>query len=415
MKIKGDAMVKKILKIIGVILLLIVLAAIVLVATLIHNPGLYLRLGSQKIRESQVVEVSYDYDLNSTSGNKTIPCFFFRPSESGSYTFSAVDFESSSEVYVNMNVMDRYLDDYFLADNRDHDVKGQKDMISESTALQASQPCYILFNVEPLDDDLTRYSGSFRLTVTRDSDDEGPPQLTTDGPVTIKTESEGQACAVFIPPETGYYGFEHSIVSRDSSKGYSGISSITSSDKVKVGVTNDICMLQKDKEYFVWVAVDETHSRRSEIELSCRPMKTEKANDICSLDLTGDSVIEYIADKDCNLAVYTVSAGDPKLVIYERAGLPLRTDDRSEASLSDNPDDVATVLRVTKETGLHICVFGDVTDCRVFITEYTGDGTSLTTDDIVPVPETEAENKTVTEPETETEAETESEAETGSE
>ena len=88
--------------------------------------------------------------------------------------------------------------------------------------------------------------------------------------------------------------------------------------------------------------------------------------------------------------MYTVSAGDPKLVIYEAAGLPLRTDDNSETSLSENPDDIATVLRVRNGTGLHICIFGNIDDCRVFITEYKGDGATLSIDDLVPVPEDKA-------------------------
>ena len=98
-------------------------------------------------------------------------------------------------------------------------------------------------------------------------------------------------------------------------------------------------------------------------------------------------MIEYVADKACNLAVYTVSGGDPRAVIYDKEGYPLRTDDTSDTSLSDNPHDIATVLKVEKGTLLHICVYGDVTDCRVFITEYTGDGTTFTKDDLTPLPE----------------------------
>lgn len=381
---------KKILKIIGVILLFLVLAAVILIVTLYRDPGLYLRAVSKKLVEDQTVEVTYNYDFDDTSKIKTVPYFYFKPSESGKYSFSAADLESSDEVRITMTVTDRYIDDYFVADNRRRKSKNEqkdRDSISGSTDLQAEQPCYVLFNVEPCDEDLAQFSGSFRLTVTRDPEDEGPPELTMDESVTINVEAEGQACAAFVPPETGYYRFEHSIVSRDSSKGYSSISSIKSSDKIKVGLTDNICRLIKGKEYLVWVAANETGTKRSTIELSCRPLKTETADGICSLEINEDSVIEYVADKDCILAVYTMSAGDPKLVLYEKAGLPLRTDDKSEASLSDNPDDIAAVLRVKQGTGLHICIFGDVKECRVYITEYTGDGTTLTMDDLVPVPE----------------------------
>lgn len=385
-------MTKKILKTVGVILMLLIVAAIILIVTLLNDPGLYLRVVSDKLVEDQAVEASYSYDFDDTSKIKTIPYFYFKPSESGNYSFSVTDLESSAEVRITMSVTDRYLDDYFVADNRRRKSKNEQkdsDSISGSTTLPAEQPCYVIFHIEPCDGDLAQFSGSFRLAVTRDSEEEGPPQLTMDEPVTIKVEAEGQDCAAFIPPETGYYKFEHSIVSRDSSKGYSSISSITSSDRIKVGLTSDICMLHKGKEYLVWVNANEADTKRSSIELSCRPLKTETADDICCLEIDEESVIEYVAGKNCDLAIYTVSAGDPKLVIYEQAGFPLRTDDKSETSLSDNPDDVATVLRVKEGTGLHLCVFGDVTDCRVFITEYTGDGTSLTIDDLVPVPDKE--------------------------
>ena len=390
---EGGAMMKKILKIAGVILLLIILTVIPLIITLIRNPGFYLKMISEKIVEDQVIEASYNYDSDNTSNIKTVPYFYFVPPESGNYTFSAVDIKSSSEMHITMSVINKDLEEYFVEDNRDHDTKDLKDTISGTTAIQKSQMCIVIFDVEPVDEELPQFSGSFKMTVTRDTDDEGPPQLTVDEPVTVRVGAEGQACVSFVPPETGYYRFEHSIVSHDSSKGYSGLSSITSADKLKVGLTNGICMLFKGKEYYVWAIANETGTKESEIELSCTPMKTEKAKGICSLELAGDSVIEYVAEKDCDLAVYSVSSGDPKLVIYEQAGFPLRTDDKSEMSLSDNPDDVATVLRVKEGTGLRICVFDDVTDCRVFMTEYTGDGTSLTADDLVPVPMDEETDK----------------------
>ena len=67
------------------------------------------------------------------------------------------------------------------------------------------------------------------------------------------------------------------------------------------------------------------------------------------------------------------------------------------------------MLTVKEGTGLHICVFDDVTDCRVFITEYTGDGTSLTIDDLVPVPEDEKATEEVEENNDETEEKAEGE------
>ena len=126
-----------------------------------------------------------------------------------------------------MSVTDKYLDDYFVTDNRWRNGKENKNTISGSAALQASKPCYVLFTADPIDEDLAQFSGSFKLTVTKAPDDDGPPRLTTDEPVTVRVDAEGQACAAFTPDETGYYRFENSIVSHDSSKGYSSLSSMT--------------------------------------------------------------------------------------------------------------------------------------------------------------------------------------------
>ena len=388
---------KKIYKIIGVILLIILTVAILTAVTLIRDPGLYLRVIAERLREGKVYEVSYSYNSDDTSKEKSIPFFYFTPPESGYYNFVATDLKSSNEVYMTMSVADKYLVDYFLTDNHDPDTGELTDTFTGSTMLQASKVCYVFFTVDPLDEDPGRFSGSFKVSVTKGSDEDGPPVLTEDEPVTLKVDAEGQACAVFTPSETGYYRFEHSIVSSDVSKGYSSLSSITSKNNVRIGLTNGISMLQKGKEYYVWATVNETGRSSSEIELSCRPMKTEKADGICYVDTAGESVIEYVAEKGCDLAVYTVSSGDPELLIYEKAGFPLRSDDRSEQPLSDNPEDVATVLRVKQGTGLHICIFGDVKDCRVYLTEYKGDGTSLTMDDIVPVPDKKTKNTEVQE------------------
>ena len=388
---------KKILKILGVIFLLLILGAALIAVTLVRDPGLYLRVISERLREGKVYEASYIYNSEDSSKNKSIPFFYFIPPESGYYNFVATDLKTSNEVFMTMSVADKYLVDYFLTDNHDLDTGKLTDTFTGSAMLQESKVCYVFFTVEPTEEDPDDFSGSFKVSVTKGSGDDGPPVLTEDEPVTLKVDAEGQACAVFTPPETGYYKFEHSIVSSDVSKGYSSLSSITAKNNVAIGLTNGISMLQKGKEYYVWATVNETGRQSSEIELSCRPLKTEKADGICYVDLTGESVIEYVAGKDCNLAIYTVSSGDPKLMIYEKAGFPLRSDDRSEQPLSDNPEDVATVLRVKHGTGLHICIFDDVKDCRVYITEYKGDGTSLTKDDILPVPEKKSDQTEQTE------------------
>lgn len=388
---------KKILKILGVIILIAVIAAAVLFILMIRNPGMFLKFGAKELSTEQATEISFVYNYDDPSKTQTIPFYCFTPSESGNYIFTITNIESNTEALVSMSAVDRNLDEYFTADNRARASGGPKNEISESIPLQESRDCFVLIFAQPLkDDDIEELSGSFVLTIEKDTSEEGPQSLSVGESVTLKVKAEGQSCASFIPPETGYYKFENSIVSKDSSTGFSTLSAVSSSDELGVGITNEICMLQEGKEYYVWVAVNETNRKVSKVKLSCSHLKTEQATGICYLDINEATVIEYTADSDFNLAVYTVSKGDPGILIYERPGFPLRTDDRSEASLSDNPEDVAAVLSVEKGTKLRICVYGDISDCRVFMTGYTGDGTTLSMDDLVPVPEKKAETDTDT-------------------
>ena len=107
---------KKILKILGVIFLLLIMGAALIAVTLVNDPGLYLRVISERLREGKVYEASYIYNSEDSSKNKSIPFFYFIPPESGYYNFVATDLKTSNEVFMTMSVADKYLADYFQFD-----------------------------------------------------------------------------------------------------------------------------------------------------------------------------------------------------------------------------------------------------------------------------------------------------------
>ena len=59
--------------------------------------------------------------------------------------------------------------------------------------------------------------------------------------------------------------------------------------------------------------------------------------------------------------------------------------------MSGNPGDFALAFSAGTGETYRICVYGDFTECTVIITGYTGDGSSLTRDDVEPLPEPEGE------------------------
>jgi hypothetical protein len=186
-----------------------------------------------------------------------------------------------------------------------------------------------------------KYSGSFNLTIAKAAEEEKPPVLSEGENVTLKVAADSQSCAVFTPEETGFYRFGTQLKNSDRYGGYSVVSSVTSQDKRDSELTDGICMLEKGKEYYVWVAVYETSKKNSRVKLSCTGMDSASTAEKGEVRITGDTVIEYKPAESGNIAVYSVSDGDPKAIIYEKAGFPLRTDDDTEASLNENPDDFA--------------------------------------------------------------------------
>jgi hypothetical protein len=119
-------------------------------------------------------------------------------------------------------------------------------------------------------------------------------------------------------------------------------------------------------------------------------MNTEAATEKGEVHIIGDTVIEFKPLESGNYAVYSVTEGDPKAIIYEKAGFPLRTDDDTEASLSDNPDDFAVVFTAEAGNVYRICVHGNFGEGSIIIAGYTGDGSSLTPDDIAPIEDPES-------------------------
>ena len=141
-------------------------------------------------------------------------------------------------------------------------------------------------------------------------------------------------------------------------------------------VTDGICSLEAGKTYYVWVGVDETTKPKSRVELGCSRMASEAASGICSIDVSGKTVIEYTPEADISIMISSSSDGDPNVVMYDGEGFMMRQDDDSGEAVSGNPKDFLLGLNAEKGEVYRICVDGEFTHCTVKIQEYTGDGSA---------------------------------------
>lgn len=405
---------KKILKAVAVLALLIIIIIAAVMVLLVRKPNILFDIMSQEITEGEVKEISFEYEYDEDAPDDDdngqpatygkFPVFKFTAPESAGYIVSVTDVKSDADVFISMSVVDEELEDVVSADNYDTKMGGLTDSITTDVPMQESHQSYILIETSPGNESVTKYSGSFRVSVTKAAEEEKPPVITAGETVKLKVAADAQSCAVFVPQETGYYRFSSSMVNSRSGGGYSEVSSVTSKDKLDIGLTDGICMLEEGKEYYVWVAVYETAKKSSRVKLSCAEMARVITREKGEIPVEGAAVIEFQPSEFGNIAVYSVSNGDPKAMIYEKAGFPLRTDDDSEASLSDNPDDFALVFTAEAGTIYRICVSGDFTEGSVIITDYTGDGSSLTSDDVAPLTGSGEDEESEPEAETETEA-----------
>lgn len=410
---------KRILSVLAVLAVIILAAGIASYIVLSRNPNLIFSLLAKEIKEGETREVTFEYEADESDDDgqpfyaaiNGIPLFKFTPPESAGYTFTVTDIKCNDDLRLNMSVMSEDLEDYADANNKVRGEKKTADSFSAEASLQRSRRCYILIEPRPDDRSVKNYSGSLVLTVTKTAEEEKPPEITPGESVTLSVGKQLQACAVFTPSDSGYYKFTTSIDPARKTSGYSMISSVTGPDRQDTGVTDGICLLEAGREYYVWVSVYETNRSKTNVVLSCESMETVRTGDKGEIMITGDTVIEYRPSESGNIAVYSVSDGDPKALIYEKSGFPLRTDDDSESSLSDNTDDFAVAFSAGRGGVYRICVSGGFTECRIVITGYIGDGSTLTRDDVEPLPQPEesrqdpeAEGDLSDDPEAETES-----------
>lgn len=412
----AQAMKKKVLIGVAVFAGLIVIVTAAVLILFVKNPNLFFDMMAQEITEGEVREVDFEYEYDEETAEEGIefdgvPAFKFTAPESGTYTVSITGVKSDADVLINLSIVDDKLEDIVTANNYDREMDGLTDTVTADVPMQGSHRSFILVETRPGNESVQKYSGSFNLTIAKAAEEEKPPVLSKGENVTLKVAADSQSCAVFTPEETGFYRFSTQLKNSGKSGGYSVVSSVASQDKRDAELTDGICLLEKGKEYYVWVAVYETSKKNSRVKLSCTGMDSASTAEKGEVRITGDTVIEYKPAESGNIAVYSVSDGDPKAIIYEKAGFPLRTDDDTEASLNENPDDFAVVLNAEAGRTYRICVFGEFTDCGIVITDYTGDGSSLTPDDIAPVPETSEDSSDENDPEEESADENSTETE----
>lgn len=277
-----------------------------------------------------------------------------------------------------LNVMDESMTDYIVTNNYKSD---DKSTLTGSVYLTEGHSCYVI--VEPFPEtERDHFEGSFKVSVSRSEEKDMPAEVTLEEAAAVTVGTEEQASVLFRPAESGYYKFSSRITSKEDKSGSSDIMSVTSSDKKEINTYKGICSLEADREYYVWVSTFETQGKSADVEVRCRKVESMTAEEEGSFDITGDTIIQFKAVSSRPIAVYSVSDGNTEAEVFDSKGFPVSSDDDSGGPISGNDKDFALVMQVQEKNEYWIYAGGDFTECRIYITGYIGDGTSVGPDDI---------------------------------
>ena len=384
---------KKVLFILAAIL---VLALVYAYDTMRHDPNFILKHASSELELDTSREVTYQYDQMFSSSRTKAPVFFFKPAESGSYTFTVSDIDADkNDAVLVINVMDRNMSDYMQfeaavdAEGMVTDIEkvneGDPGSISGSVLLTRNKPYFVTFDVSPEGEDIDKFKGSFKITVTKTPEEEEEPELTTEAPVMVTVNKNEQAAVLFRPEEDGYYRFDTELIT--SAGGSSALASVISSDGITIKDFDGICYLPSDTDYHVRVSVDEIKGKKADVAVSCSRLATYTSDALSEVEINGEALIELKTEESYTLVIYSVSDGDTRGEIVDSEGYPVGNDDNSGSELSGREEDYAIVLNVEKGKKYYLYTGGKFNECTVKFALYTGDGTTLTADDIIPVRE----------------------------
>lgn len=323
---------------------------------------------ASEITVDEPQELSFSYGKRDDI--KRLNAFRFVPEESGEYRFTVTDIVNDSTAGMGLYVMNGDLTDYLVMDNYSaEETGGVPEDLEGDAFLEKGQKCYILTVVIGSENTGT-FEGSARVSVTPRPEEE-PEELKENDKIKLNIEADSQSCAVFRPSESAYYRFDTIITTADASMGFSSVTSVTSDDEMKIPLTEGIAWLEEGRTYHIWAEVSETGGGTSDVVLSCRRMETLQASGTCELEIEEESLIEYQAESDGYLVVYSVSGGNPAGLIYENPGITIRTDDNNSQKLfSDNGKDFAMVFRSSKDSNYRIGVYGKIRKCKVVIEPY---------------------------------------------
>lgn len=323
---------------------------------------------ASEIVKDEPQELSFSYGKRDDI--KRLPAFWFEPDESGEYRFSVTDIVSDSTAGMGLYVVNEDFTDYLvLADYSAEETGGVPEDLEGDTFLEKGQRCYIM-TVVIGNENTAAFDGSVRVSVSSRPDEE-PEELKVNGKVKLSIKADGQSCAVFRPEESSYYRFDTVITTADAAMGFSSVTSVSSDDEAKIPLTDGIAWLEAGRDYHVWAEVSETGGGTSEVVLSCHRMETLQASGSCELEIEDNTLIEYHAESDEYLAVYSVSGGDPAGLVFEKPGSIIRSDDNNAQKLfSKNSRDFAMVFRSEKEHDYSIAVYGTMRKCKIVIEPY---------------------------------------------
>lgn len=329
------------------------------------------RSADERYEEGTEETVSYQYDFNEELDERE-KVFTFTPSESGTYKITLAGLEAEDDLYAHLEMEDEDVCTYGVLSTCTDEGAAREERepvagaevetgrvevesgTSEKTdyvgteaegefVLSEGITYYFSMYVDSLSSADT-FSGQYTFKAERVGGLD-VQELSGTGKTVVTELNDEMNYIRFVPEESGYYR----ICSELSSDAEMGGLRVMKGFREEVALNEDCAYLDKGEEYYILFDIEGLIDSEATATIWMEPYVSDILKAGEALSVTGSSVLEYVAEEDGEVIVYSSSKnGNPTVFVYDEDGNLVSCSTNSTYDLSENENDFAAVFTAEK-------------------------------------------------------------------
>lgn len=329
------------------------------------------RSAGERYEEGTEEIVPYQYDFNEELDERE-KVFTFIPSESGTYKITLAGLEAEDDLYAHLEIEDEDVctygvlstcaDEGAAREEREPvagaEVEAERVEVENGTSeksdyvgteaegefvLSEGITYYFSMYVDSLSS-ADAFSGQYTFKAERVGGLEVQELSGTDKTVVTGLNDEMNYIR-FVAKESGYYRICNTLSSGVEMGGLR----VMKDFKEEIALNDDCVYLDKGEEYYILFDIEGLIDSETIATVWMEPYTSDILKADETLSVSGSSVLEYVAEEDGEVIVYSSSKNDnPTVFVYDEDGNLVSCSTNSGYDLSGNENDFAAVFTAEK-------------------------------------------------------------------